>query len=133
MSHKPRHTRQVRLAEIGEVGQERIEATTAYVDDEGIAGTLEARYLAGAGVGKIATASPGIADAARAVDPNVHLIEGARVRLGHGEPPPFGIKDPVALEVARGAWRALAHVRRAVRRGSNSDSSELKVAKESGT
>jgi hypothetical protein len=33
--------------------------------------------------------------------------------LGLGEPPAFGARDPVALEVALGAWRALAHVRRA--------------------
>ena len=43
-------------------------------------------------------------------------LEGARVRLGHGEAPAFGVKDPVALEVARGAWRALAHLRRAALR-----------------
>jgi hypothetical protein len=110
---KPRHSRQARLAEIGDDGQERIAATTAYVDDEGLSGTIEARYLAGAGVGRIATASAVVSDAARAVDAGVQIVEGAGVRLGHGEAPAFGVRDPAALDVATGAWRALAHVRRA--------------------
>jgi hypothetical protein len=118
---KPRHTRQVRLAEIGDEGQARIVATTAVVDGEGLAGTIEARYLAGAGVGKIATGNQSIAEAARAVDSTVQIVPPSPNRLGLGAAPPFGVRDPTALEVATGAWRALAHIRRAVRAVSATD------------
>jgi hypothetical protein len=113
---KPRHSRQVRLAEVGEEGQARIEATTAHVSADGLAGAIEVRYLAGAGVGKIATANEHLAEAARAIDPSVQIVAPPAVFLGLGEPPVFGARDPAALEVALGAWRALAHVRRAALR-----------------
>ena len=115
---RPRHSRQVRLAEVGEEGQARLEATTAFVEGDALAGIVEARYLAGAGVGKLATEHEAVGDAARAVDATVQVVEG-RVRLGLGEPPAFGVRDPAALDVALGAWRALAHVRRATLRRGN--------------
>jgi hypothetical protein len=115
-----RYTRQVRLAEIGDEGQQRIAATTAIVDAQGLAGAVEARYLAAAGVGKIATLHDEIGDAARAMDARVQVMTGVRVRLGHGEPPAFGLRDAAARDVALGAWRALAHLRRAVKRGNES-------------
>jgi hypothetical protein len=111
-----RYTRQIRLAEVGDDGQERIMATTAIVDAEGLGGAVEARYLAAAGVRKIATLHDEIGDAARAVDSKVSVMSGVRVRLGHGEPPAFGVRDPAAREIVLGAWRALAHLRRAVKR-----------------
>ena len=115
---KLRHSRQIRLSEVGEEGQARIAATTAVVDGEGLVGAVETRYLAGAGVGRIATTSAFIADAARAADASIQIMNEARVKLGHGSPPAFGIQDPAAQDVALGAWRALAHLRRAVlRRG----------------
>jgi cysteine synthase B len=73
-----RHTRQVRLAEVGDAGQARIGATTAHVEADGLAGAVEARYLAGAGVVKIATTSGAIGDAARAVDARVEIVPAAR-------------------------------------------------------
>ncbi len=112
----PRHSRQVRLAEVGEEGQTRIEATTAFVEGGGLAAVVEARYLAGAGVGKISTADEAVADAARSVDKKVEIVELRRSPLGAGAAPSFGVRDPAALEVALGAWRALAHVRRAALR-----------------
>jgi hypothetical protein len=115
-----RHTRQVRLAEVGDAGQARIAATTALVEAEGLAGVVEARYLAGAGVVKIATTSDAIGDAARAVDARVEIVASPRVRLGQGGPPSFAFRDPVARDVAMGAWRALVHVRRAIKRGNES-------------
>jgi hypothetical protein len=110
---KPRHARQVRLAEIGEEGQARIYEATARVSAEGLAATVQARYVAGAGFKAIATAHPIVASAARAVDREVEIVDGAKGEAAEGEPPAFGIKDPVALEVALGAWRALVQVRRA--------------------
>ena len=114
MSSRPRHTRQVRLADVGEEGQARLEATTGFVETDGLAGVVEARYLAGAGGGKISTGYEAIGDVARAVDATIQIVAARRAPLGHGEPPAFGVKDPVAMEVALGAWRALAHVRRAI-------------------
>jgi hypothetical protein len=115
---RERHTRQVRLSDVGEEGQARLAATTAVIEDDGLPAAVEARYLAAAGVGRIATASEAIADAARAADGTIQIVNDARVRLGPGAPPAFGIRDEAALGVALGAWRALAHVRRAVlRRG----------------
>jgi hypothetical protein len=115
-----RHTRQVRLAEVGDAGQARIAATTATVESPGLEGVVEARYLAGAGVAKIATAHPGIGAAARAVDAGIEIVPHARVKLGSGPPPPFALRDEAARDVAMGAWKALAHVRRALRRGTES-------------
>jgi hypothetical protein len=112
----PRHSRQVRLPEIGEEGQARIAATTAVIVSGGLAGAVEARYLAGAGVARIATLDQAISDAALHVDPTLEIVPEARVRLGTGEPPDFEIKNDAAREVALGAWRALAHLRRAVLR-----------------
>jgi hypothetical protein len=118
---RPRHSRQVKLADFGEEGQARLEATTGFVETDGLSGVVEARYLAGAGVGKISTAHEAIGEIARAVDATVQIVEPRRAPLGHGEPPAFGMRDPVALEVALGAWRALAHVRRAtLKRGDDS-------------
>jgi hypothetical protein len=114
---RPRHARQVKLAEVGEEGQARLEATTAFVATDDLSGVVEARYLAGAGVGKISTAHEAIGEVARAVDSTIQIVEARPAPLGLGEPPAFGVRDPVALEVALGAWRALAHVRRATRKG----------------
>jgi hypothetical protein len=109
-----RHSRQIRLAEVGEEGQARLEATTAFVESDGLAGVVEGRYLAGAGVRKIATRDEAVADAARAVDATVEIVDRKSAPLRLGDPPVFGVRDPAALEVALGAWRALAHVRRAM-------------------
>jgi hypothetical protein len=105
----------MKLADVGEEGQARIEATTGFVETDDLSGVVEARYLAGAGVGKISTALDAIGEVARAVDATIQIVEARRAPLGHGDPPAFGVRDPVALEVALGAWRALAHVRRATR------------------
>jgi hypothetical protein len=113
---KLRHSRQVRLAEVGEEGQARLEATTAFVAADGLAGAVEVRYLAGAGVRKISTGDEAIAEAARAVDSTVQILAKKAAILGNGIPPALGVRDPAALDVALGAWRALAHIRRALLR-----------------
>lgn len=107
----PRHVRQVLLPQIGEAGQARIAAGTAVVASRGFAGDVEARYLAGAGVGALVVADADIAAAARDVDPRV------RVEVRATEAPAsfdFGARDPVAREAALGAWRAVASLRRLV-------------------
>ena len=107
-----RHSRQTRLDEIGEAGQARIEAASAVVRGDGLASILTARYLAGAGVRTIACASDGAANAARSVDSTVHIA--IAFPSDDAEAPDFELRDESAREVARGAWRALDVVRRAI-------------------
>jgi hypothetical protein len=78
--------RQVRLAEVGPEGQARLEAATAPVRHDGLAGLVEERYLRGAGVRT--TREPG------------------------SLPLPFDVTDPAAESVARGAYGALVSIRK---------------------
>src|SRR5258708_5872708 len=68
-----RHTRQVRLAEVGEAGQARVRVSALAVRGSGVAGAIEARYLAGAGVGSLRVRDAAQEEAARAVDGDVHV------------------------------------------------------------
>jgi hypothetical protein len=111
-----RHVRQVILPEIGEAGQARLASATAVVAASGVAGEIEARYLAGAGVGHVVVADEAIAAAANEVDPGVRVeVGGFDVsRIAH-DWPPFDARDASAREVALGAWRALRAMRAVVR------------------
>jgi hypothetical protein len=109
-----RHIRQTRLREIADGGQRRIGAATAVVASSGFAAEIEARYLAGAGFGRVVVVDETSAAAARAVDPSVvvelrHVDEPAR-----GAPFADEVIDPSARALAEGAYRALAAVRAAV-------------------
>ena len=73
--------RQMRLPEIGAAGQEKIAAAEVVVGG-GFAGSIEARYLAAAGVGKIVRSASELADAR------------------------FDDMDPAARDVALGAHAA---------------------------
>jgi molybdopterin/thiamine biosynthesis adenylyltransferase len=66
-----RYSRQIVLAEVGGVGQERLRATTATAASE-----VEALYLAAAGVGRVIVPSEAIAEAARALNPLVRVEVG---------------------------------------------------------
>lgn len=116
-----RHGRQARLAEVGAAGQARIVAATIDVPMVGLSGEVAARYLAGAGVGRLRVRSAAVAAAAGAIDPSV------RVELGdvasHRDPTDDGdgpvssselaldLRDPVAREMAFGARVALRALR----------------------
>ena len=84
-----RYTRQSRLAEVGERGQERLLATQARVPEGGLAHEIEARYLAAAGLQ--VTRAPRDEGAALEVDPE----------------PGHAFADPASRAVAEGARRAL--------------------------
>ncbi len=84
-----RYTRQARLAEVGERGQQRLLGTRACVPEGGLAHEIEARYLAAAGV-QVARA-PRENGVALEVDPE----------------PGHVFADPAARAVAEGARRAL--------------------------
>jgi hypothetical protein len=68
-----RHGRQVRLAEVGEAGQNRIAGARVAVAADGFVGDIATRYLAGAGCGSLRVKSPVLAAAARATDPSAQV------------------------------------------------------------
>jgi hypothetical protein len=105
-----RHGRQSRLADVGAAGQSALDAATVRVRERGLAGEVEARYLAGAGVRTLLVSEDAHATAARAVDAEV----GVRHDAGAPEPAPLpeldGL-DPACAAVARGAASALEALR----------------------
>ena len=108
-----RHTRQVRLVEVGEEGQARLARATVDVRGGGPAGEIEARYLAGAGVGTIRVVDDAQARAVGAMDASIRVERGSLAPPP--EPTPLDALDGMdasALDLARGAWRALDTLRR---------------------
>jgi hypothetical protein len=86
----PRFTRQVRLAEVGEEGQARLEGALVRVEGDGLAGRVEARYLRGAGVGVVGS------------DPTIVPADA---------PAWLTSLTPAARDVASGAYAALDVIR----------------------
>lgn len=78
-------SRQARLVEVGSEGQARLASATAKVREGGLAGFVEERYLAGAGV---------------KIEKN-----GAPIAL------PFETMHPAAEAVARGSYAALVSIK----------------------
>lgn len=110
-----RYTRQVRLTDVGAAGQARIGAVRAVVSAEGLAGVVAARYLLGAGVGRVAVRDAAIAEAARGIDPGAALaVEGSAPRATPPDLARFGVKTPAAAQVLEGAVSALAILRAAL-------------------
>ena len=106
-----RHGRQSRLAEVGARGQERLARSRVTLACDGLAGIVEARYLAGAGVGALSGPDAALAEARRA-DASVRTeIAPARVAQ---EPAELAGLDASAREVARGALAALRALRGAL-------------------
>ncbi len=100
-----RHQRQMRLPIIGREGQKALAELGAQVAATGDEGIVAARYLAGAGIGRLIVATPESADAARRLDATVSVEIGPAL-----EPPPAMTElddlDPAARAVARGARTA---------------------------
>ncbi len=119
-----RHGRQARLAEVGATGQARIVAAAIDVPMVGLPGEVAARYLAGAGVGRLRVRSAAVAAAASSIDPSVRVdLEDV---ASHHEPMDEGegsassvtsselaldLRDPVARDMALGARVALRALR----------------------
>src|SRR5271168_2888957 len=101
-----RHSRQVRLAEVGPRGQSRLAAASVDIGVEGLSGEVAARYLAGAGVGRLRLRSAALASAALAVDSTVRTEVDPDLALDVQEGA-FDLRDPVARDLARGARAAL--------------------------
>jgi hypothetical protein len=66
-----RHSRQTRLAEVGDAGRARLAAGHAFIVADGLLGEVQARYLAGAGVGTLHVLHEGPARAAAQVDGDI--------------------------------------------------------------
>jgi hypothetical protein len=110
MTDRARHSRQSRLAEVGEGGQERLGRAEVGVAGTGPAAVVAARYLAGAGLGSLRTRDGAAARAARAVDPAVRAVVDETTQPASC-PLPFDVDDPAARAVASGAYAALRAIR----------------------
>lgn len=114
-----RYARQTKLAGVGEPGQLRIASAQIDVPLDGLAGAVAARYLAGAGVGRLRVRDSRIADAARAVDPAVAVDLFASAVPEEGPPAASPLRDPAAQAVERGARFALDALRAVIDGGAS--------------
>lgn len=114
-----RTIRQRLVPEIGDEGQAHIDAASAIVTSLGLAGAVEAHYLAGAGFGLLRTAASSVSRAALETNPAIAIAADA----DPGDPPDHPLADAIArlnpdpnvLAVAQGAARALRQIRVAAR------------------
>jgi hypothetical protein len=116
-----RHTRQVRLAEVGADGQGRIARATADVHGRGLAAQVAARYLAGAGLAQLRVADEGVAAAARGIDASVKVYVDTSLAVDRAAAP-SELVDPTACALAAGALAALRAIREALSAASSHDS-----------
>ena len=108
-----RHTRQIRLTDVGARGQERIARAEVAIPGSGLSAEVAARYLAGAGIGALTVEDERIAAAARAVDAAV-VVRIAPTANPDEIPAPAQLEDPAARELAAGSLFALAALREAL-------------------
>ena len=109
-----RYTRQVRLSDVGPSGQERLGALRAHVPGRDLGARVEALYLAGAGVRTLVVEGEAIAEAARALNPEIEVAAAAeRAEGGRNLGAELGLHEGAA-DVAEGALRALFKVREAL-------------------
>jgi hypothetical protein len=111
-----RHSRQVRLIEVGLEGQRRVASSTHVICGHGLAAKVEARYLAGAGVKALEVEDEGVAAGAREVDGTVN-VRVTEHDCDHEHRDPSWARDlsVPARDVALGAYRALCALRHVVR------------------
>ena len=102
-----RYGRQIRLAEIGEAGQERLLATEVVLGGVGDAREIEASYVARTGMHVIDDARADAKEKAKALADGQAAARAAVLAS-------FGIADTKALDVADGALRALVAMRKAL-------------------
>lgn len=108
-----RHTRQMRLAEVGAQGQARLCEGEGCVSSDGLAGAIAARYTAGAGFGALRVRSALALEAARAIDGRVRVVVDEALTPFEA-PAWLGLAEPAARQVAAGAYEALEAIRRAL-------------------
>ena len=104
-----RHHRQRILPEVGTAGQALLASASAEVRLSGFAGDIAARYLAGAGFGRIVVSDVAHANAARHIEPNLNVEVGSG---GSSRPAAaFDLKDDAARDLSAGARAALQAIR----------------------
>lgn len=108
-----RHTRQVRLAEVGADGQGRIARASVDVHGRGLAAQVAARYLAGAGVARLRVGDEAVAAAARGIDGAVAVELDASL-AARGAEAPAELVDATARALGAGALLALRAIREAL-------------------
>ena len=119
MMSQARFTRQQRLLEVGAAGQARIAAARLSPRARGLAGEVEALYLAGAGVGTLVVDDAKAGETAAALAPDVRIVVasadtgGSVAAADRTAPLPAPIAGLVAgaRDVGEGAWRALVALR----------------------
>ena len=106
MTSAKRHQRQMRLPMIGREGQRVLGELHARVGASGDEGIVAARYLAGAGVGRLTVVDAEVAASAHRLDAGVTTT----IEPGIAAAPPMAElddMDPAARSVARGARTAV--------------------------
>jgi hypothetical protein len=68
-----RYSRQIVLPEVGAAGQERLLAASAVVHGAGALAATAARYLVGAGIGRVSVEPAGLAEELRRLNPDVAI------------------------------------------------------------
>jgi molybdopterin/thiamine biosynthesis adenylyltransferase len=111
-----RHARQALLAGVGAEGQARIERASVDIPLDGFAADVAARYLAGAGVGRVRVRAAELAEGARAIDAGVRVDVDPSLGLTTTEH--VDLDDAGARDLARGALCALRAIRAALERPS---------------
>jgi hypothetical protein len=100
-----RYGRQIRLPEIGEAGQARLLASEVVIAGVGDARTVEAAYVARAGMRVVDDANAEAKARAKAVTDGSDKIHTATLAA-------LGLEDSAAREVGDGALRALLAMRK---------------------
>ncbi len=108
-----RHTRQVRLAEVGADGQGRIARACVNVYGRGLAAQVAARYLAGAGVARLRVGDEAVAAAARTIDASVKVEVDPSLAVDRADAT-AELQDPTARALGAGALAALRAIREAL-------------------
>jgi hypothetical protein len=112
----------MRLGDVGAAGQARIASALARVPGDGPAALVAARYLAGAGVGRIVVRSDALARAAARVDGALRVEIDPLLPAEAGDDA-FDLRDPAARAVASGARSALQALRGILERPAAGDGS----------
>jgi len=102
---RARYGRQIRLPEIGEAGQARLCASEVVLGGAGDARTIEASYVARAGIHVVD-------DAAADAKAKTKALADGSDKVHSDALAALGIKDSVARQVGDGALRALLAMRK---------------------
>jgi hypothetical protein len=112
-----RHSRQIRLPEVGTSGQGRIARAAIDVRLDGPAADVAARYLSGAGVACVRVRDATLARGARALAPAVRVEEDPRIDVDVDvdvDGGAFDLRDTACRDLMRGARFALGALRAAL-------------------